>query len=321
MKRYKLQLVLSLLAALVAVPGTPAQVMLRNALDFDGDSKADLGVIRDSQNTWFFKLSEGDIERGQVFGVSHTDTFTPGDYDGDGKGDLAVWRYSDATWYRLNSSTGTLVSTRFGLIGDEPIQRDYDGDGKTDIAIVRRAAGANGAMTWWILSSLTGVVTGRQFGLSDDSSVPADYDGDGKFDIAVYRQGATEGAQSHFYIDQSTAGFAAAAWGVRGDWVVTGDYDADGRSDLAVVRRGVVPTENLTWFIYRSSDAAFVAEVFGVTETDSPVQNDYDGDGRTDIAVWRETDGTFYILRSGGGVTATPWGYSTDNPIAAYDTH
>ncbi|MCJ7783273.1 MAG: hypothetical protein MUP41_05025 [Desulfobacterales bacterium] len=36
---------------------------------------------------------------------------------------------------------------------------------------------------------------------------------------------------------------------------------------------------------------------------------DYDGDGKTDIAVWRPGDGFWYIINSkDGSITATQWG-------------
>lgn len=49
---------------------------------------------------------------------------------------------------------------------------------------------------------------------------------------------------------------------------------------------------------------------------------DFDGDDKADFAVWRETDGAFYILRSAdGGLIAKSWGLISDFPIASYDTH
>ena len=47
--------------------------------------------------------------------------------------------------------------------------------------------------------------------------------------------------------------------------------------------------------------------------TDLPAPADFDGDGATDIAVFR--DGTWYILASGGTYTVLPFGKVGDIPV------
>jgi hypothetical protein len=42
---------------------------------------------------------------------------------------------------------------------------------------------------------------------------------------------------------------------------------------------------------------------------DVAVPGDYDGDGKTDIAIWRASTGTWYIHNSSNGsMTQLPWG-------------
>jgi hypothetical protein len=50
---------------------------------------------------------------------------------------------------------------------------------------------------------------------------------------------------------------------------------------------------------------------------DVPVPADYDGDGRTDAAVWRPSTGEWWVLNSasGGADQTTVWGTSTDIPL------
>jgi hypothetical protein len=299
---------------------TTAQISLRNALDTDNDNKADLTIFRPANNAWYIMKSGGGFTI-QQFGLANTDFPAPGDYDGDGIGDIGVWRDSDGVWYRLNSSNNTFSANAFGVTGDEPVGRDYDGDGTTDLAVVRRT---NGAMIWYVLRSSDGGFVSSQFGLATDFTAPGDYDGDQKFDFAIQRPGATSTSQATFYIlNSQTGNLSVVPWGFSNDLVVPGDYDGDNKTDIAIVREGQTDYENnLIWYILRSTDGGLTANVFGNLATDLNVQNDYDGDGRTDIAIWRDSDASFYILRTTDNVlNVIQWGAPSDFPVASYDTH
>lgn len=89
--------------------------------------------------------------------------------------------------------------------------------------------------------------------------------------------------------------------------------------DLAVFRKSTG-----TWLIKNSRDGAITAKVWGLG-TDTPVAADHDGDGKTDLAVWRGAETNLLILRSSDGQTQTiSWGTSEapyrDVPVPAdYD--
>lgn len=90
------------------------------------------------------------------------------------------------------------------------------------------------------------------------------------------------------------------------------DFDGDARADLGVFR----PSDRV-WYLNRSSQG-FFAEQFGLT-TDKPVPADYDGDGKTDIAIYR--DGFWWWINSSNGTLGVfQFGLAGDVPQPAdYD--
>ena len=85
-----------------------AQVKLRQAMDTDGDGKADFSIFRAATNTWYIRNLSA-----TVFG-GNGDTPVPADYDGDGKTDIGVYRPSTGMWYIINSSTGLVTQVQWG---------------------------------------------------------------------------------------------------------------------------------------------------------------------------------------------------------------
>lgn len=109
--------------------------------------------------------------------------------------------------------------------------------------------------------------------------------------------------------------------------LVPADYDGDGKTDL-----GTWNPSSGTWQLQRSSDNARTVLTWGKTNRtkwafhqDVPVPADFDGDGRADIAFWRQMTGDWHILYSSKNHDRTDaavlhFGVAGDVPVQAdYD--
>lgn len=303
---------------------TPVQ----NVVDFNGDGKTDFAVARNTgggpsgQITWFINYGGTATTVASQWGLNG-DTFVPVDYDGDQKTDIAIWRPGAATvaaFYILQSATNTVRVEPFGQTGDNAtVVDDYNGDGKADLAVYRAGANAGDQSTWFYRTTANGPVTYMPWGQNGDFPAPGDYDGDGKADFVVQRNNG--GGQARFWRMQTTAGFDSVVFGTPTDVIVPGDYDGDGKTDIATVRGSA---GQINWYVLPSSTGTISAApyaVFGASATDFPTQGDYDGDGKTDVAVWRPSGATFWYLGTTSGAAGVPFGQNGDFPVANYNTH
>jgi hypothetical protein len=237
-------------------------------------------------------------------------TIVPSDIDGDGLGDLVVWRPGSGTWFSLTSTSGyNYASSRAQQwgnqsAGDVPLLGDIDGDGISDLVVWRTSTG-----TWYWLTSSSNynpaAAVAKQWGNASlgDQPMLADMDGDRKMDLVVWR--ASSGT---WYWLTSSSGYNYATsgtkqWGSQGSGDVPklADIDGDGKADLIVWR-----APSGTWFWLTSASGYDYAQS-GVKQWgsqgagDVPLVGDLDGDGKTELVVWRAPSGTWYWLTSASG--------------------
>ena len=300
--------------------------------DLDGDRRTDVAAWQSVHGLWFTLHSATPGEwssRTWGIGGGAPDRPVPGDYDGDGRGDFAVWRPGyfvggtfeyHSFWHILTSRSGytASMSIQWGTAGlnDVPVPADYDGDGATDVAVWRPRTG-----TWFVKTSSSGFrqsFTVHWGGESADLPVAGDWDGDGRADLGIYRRTAgtwyillshTNYSLSHAFIRQWGGGAIRAD-----DEPLVGDYDGDGMSDLTIWRAAagrwylLLSSAN---FLYAHAREVFLGEA---SVNDVPLAGDYDGDGRTDLVLWRHSTGRWFIRRSStdyADAVTTYWGHGT----------
>jgi hypothetical protein len=296
--------------------------------DFDGDGRSDFVVHRVDPNgvniDWSIYPSATGTPFGYVFGLASSDKLVPADYDGDGRTDIAVWRPSSepgqSTFYILNSSNASLRTEVMGQQGDWAflVAGDYDGDGKADPALYRRynISTGNRYIYRGSLNNPNGVTTTFHWGAGEHHfPYRGDFDGDGKLDFCI-----RDNSNATFSLRRSSdGGHEIIAFGAAHDDLAPGDYDGDGKTDFCLVR--VVKGGWINWHI-KERDGGGTGSFPITWQTVNPdwtlpyAGADFDGDGKSDLGIYRVFTNEYRIRRSSNGTTwSFFWGTFGDNPL------
>lgn len=205
---------------------------------------------------------------------------------------------------------------------------DFNGDNRTDLGVARSTS-VSGQSTWWINDGAT--VNGIPWGLGvgfagGDIATPKDFDGDGKADLSVWRSnnGGSNGSY-YFTLQSSNSVVVATQFGHTGDDpTIVEDYDGDGKVDYAVFRAtpgAGDPCGGQSVWYYRPSGNPSVPYSYACwgTTGDRPYPGDFDGDGKGDIVVVRNTGGSavHYQMLSGGAINVLNYGLSGDKFVSS----
>ncbi len=161
----------------------------------------------------------------------------------------------------------------------------------------------------WHLTSEDDLVTTFFFGNPGDLPVAGDWSGNGITTPGLYRQsdGFWYGRNSN---TQGNADFSCFA-GDPSDIPISGDFDNDGDDDLGLYR----PSEQKFYLFTVSCTgapmgAAQISFLFG-DPGDLPYSGDFDGDGITEVGLFRPTTGFVYYrdtLTTGNATNSFFWG-------------
>ena len=298
--------------------------------DFNGDGRTDLANSGDSGVSVLLGNGDGTFRIGPSSGVSGF--LAAGDFNGDGRTDLAEADYTSIdVSVLLSNGNGTFGTQTTYPVGSGPrdvVAGDFNGDGRTDLATVANFTGdvsvllGNGDGTFQPEATYA-------VGSAPEALVAGDFNGDGRIDLAVATYAGVSvllgnGDGTFQPAVQYTAGTSPVA-------IVAGDFNGDGITDLAVADEGNlffgVGDPGEVSVLLGKGDGTFHAalEYIAGTAPTAIVAGDFNGDGRTDLAVVDAGDrgegpdpgGLSVLLGNGDGTFRTAVEYAVGpNPNA-----
>lgn len=271
------------------VPGTPRALTTG---DFNGDSKSDLAVISNGGLSLYLGNGDGTFQPATTFATdSNVRAMASGDFNGDGKADLALGALG-AMNILLGNGDGTFqAAVSYEAVPNAAVLtivvRDFNGDGNADLAA--------GTSTPSCVSVLLGNGDGTfhtpvnyPFGSQVNGLSVSDLNGDGKLDVV-----ATDANFSAWAIllGNGDGTFQAAVRLIvpparaipSPNSISVGDVNGDGKPDLIAISS----SSSFAGVQFGNGDGTFQLPVTVIipSKANVAIVGDFDGDGRTDLAV------------------------------------
>ncbi|MBK8465327.1 MAG: VCBS repeat-containing protein [Chloracidobacterium sp.] len=242
-----------------------------------------------------------------------------GSFNGDNNPDFLTVNNNDTVSVKLGngnftfSNPPTVPSNLAGSQQDIEIG-DFNRDGVMDLATASYSASAPGSVVNIRLgagSGLFSVPTPNTFPVTTSANhlAVADLNADGKPDIASANNGSSGSNNLTILLNADAGNFSGAynftAEVGRSEKVYAVDFDHNRSPDLLVLKEvgdnKIVRLKNTCTFPKRSTF-------------------DYEGDGKSDISVFRPSTGAWYLQQSQNGFFGNQFGLSTDRIVPAdYD--
>lgn len=171
---------------------------------------------------------------------------------------------------------------------------DFNGDGKSDVAVF------SGRRGLWDIRGVTQIYYGR----AGDRPVPGDYTGNGIAEATIFRP--SSGLWASRYVTRFY-------FGRNGDFPVRGDFNGDGTEEAGIYRTdtGLWAIRNRTRIYFGAGDLEH--SITGNYSGDAPVIGDFNGDGLSDLGIFRESTGLWAVK----GITRFYYGATGDRPVPA----
>ena len=261
-----------------------------------------------------------------------------GDFNGDGRDDVALVRLRSG-WSTMpvafaNGSGGWNITNRgvgrfagwAATSGVQPLVGDFNGDGRDDVALLRQVGGwqtmpvafasPSGLGNWNVTNGGIGAFAGWA-ATSGVQPLVGDFNGNGRDDVALIRLRsgwssmpvAFANGSGNWTITNGGAGAFAGWAATSGVQPLVGDFDGNGRDDVALVRLrsgwSSMPVAfangSGNWNVTNRNVGPFAG--WAATSGVQPLVGDFNGDGRTDVA----------LIRSSGNWITMPVAFANGN--------